>query len=528
VTPLARAAADLAALPRVHDTVVHMLAAAAERAPDRPALVCGERTLSYDAYRRCVGGFAAERRQLGAAGGRVALVLGNGIEMTIALFAAHTAGAQAVPINPIYTARELRHILADAEPEVVLYDGTAAETVVPLADELAIPKTICADPVAGRRLDAWQDDGEAALPLPLPAPGDLASLQYTGGTTGLPKGVDIAHGQMAVNISQREALLPTIPEGERVLCVMPLFHVYAISMALHLACYCRGTLVILPRYEPKAVLDAIAEHRITILPGGPTIFTGLMAYEGFEAADLSSLRICYSGSAPLPAETLKRWETATGCPILEGFGQTESGPVLAFNPQDGVRKPASVGVVVPATEIEIVDADTGTRVLPTGEAGEIRARGPQIMSGYRNRPADSAAALREGWLYTGDIGEVDGDGYLYIRDRKKDMVIVGGYNVYPREVDEVLYAHPAVLEAAAVGVPDDYRGEVVRARVVLKPGANVDAEALLEHCRANLAKFKVPAALEIVDQLPKTTVGKVDKLALRAQLCQSINEGRPT
>jgi long-chain acyl-CoA synthetase len=505
---------DAQALPRVHDTVVHMFAEAAARAPRATALICGDRQLSYAQYLRCVGGFAAELVAMGARDGRVALVCGNSIEIAVAMFAVHAAGAQAVPINPIYTARELTHILSDADPTVVIYDAETASVVEPVVAALAIAHAIRVGD-GERLLDTWRDDDAAVLPEPMPQAGDLATLQYTGGTTGLPKGVNITHGQLAVNISQREAVLPTLPDDETVLCVMPLFHVFASSMCLHLAAYCRGRLVILPRYHPEHVLAAIAQHRVTRLPAGPTIFIGLMGAEGFGAADLTSLRTAYSGSAPLPEEALKRWEAATGCPILEGYGQSEAGPVLTYIGEAMAPKPGSVGPPLPQTDIQIVDVETGTRVRGTGEIGEIRARGPQIMSGYRNCPDETAQALRDGWLYTGDIGEFDADGYLTIRDRKKDMVITGGYNVYPREIDEVLYAHDEVLEAAAVGVPDDYRGEVIKAYVALKPGARATAQDLRAHCEANLAKYKVPADIEIVPEVAKTTVGKIDKKALR-------------
>ncbi len=499
---------------KIHPTVVHMLAAAAEQSPDAPALKCEDRTLTYREFLRCVAGFAAELEALGARGGRVALICANSLEIAIAMFAIHAAGAQAVPINPLYTARELGHILSDADPVVVLHDTSVRETVEALAGNIGIAHRIALGP-DGRLLDGWKDDAAAALP-PLPSPDDLATLQYTGGTTGLPKGVDITHRQMSVNISQREAALPTRPDSERILCMMPLFHVFAVAACFHLSVYCRGLLVIIPAYRPDVVLDAIEQERITILPAGPTVFIGLMGYEGFADRDFSSLRVAYSGSAPLPVETLRQWQAITGCPILEGFGQSEAGPVLTYVTEDGRQVPGSVGPPLPLTDIEIVDVDTGTKVLDTGELGEIRVRGPQIMSGYRNRPKETAEALRDGWLYTGDIGEIDADGFLYIRDRKKDMVITGGYNVYPREIDEVLYAHPAVSEAAAFGVADSYRGEVLHARVVAKPGAGVTPDDLMAHCRKNLARYKLPAVIEVVEALPKTTVGKIDRKAMRA------------
>jgi long-chain acyl-CoA synthetase len=504
-------------LPKVHPTVVHMLAEAAARAGDREALVCGERRLTYAQYLRCVAGFASELVRAGARGERVAIVCGNSLDLPIAMFAAHAAGAQAVPINPAYTARELGHILTDAAPVAAVYDAEIAATVEPLL--VAVPHRVKVG-ARGRSLAEWSADASHRLPEPMPAPDGLASLQYTGGTTGLPKGVDITHGQMSVNISQREAALPTHPDDERVLCMMPLFHVFAVAMCLHLAAYCRGKLVILPRYKPDAVLDAVAAERITRLPAGPTVFIGLLAHPRFAATDFSSLRTAYSGSAPLPEATLKRWHAATGTPILEGFGQTEAGPVLTYVRESGLLKPGSVGPALPLTEIEIVDVETGTRVLPAGALGEIRARGPQIMRGYRNRPKETAEALRGGWLYTGDIGEFDADGYLYIRDRKKDMAIVGGYNVYPREVDEVLFAHPAVKEAAAAGVPDSYYGEAIRAYVVLKEGAAATVEDIIAHCAKNLARYKVPSRIHLVAELPRTTVGKIDRRALREKLAR--------
>jgi long-chain acyl-CoA synthetase len=513
----ARAGQDAAALPEVFPSVVHMLAAAAKAAPEREAVSCGGTRLTYAEYLRCVGGLAGELQALGAKGNRVALVCGNSVEMAVATFAVHASGAAAVPVNPIYTPREMGFILEDADPLAVIHDEAAAATVVPLAEKLGIAHRIEVGPQA-RDILRWRGDAGARLPDPLPGPDELGTIQYTGGTTGRSKGACLTHGALAINISQREALVPSRKDVERMLCVMPLFHVYASHCCLHTMAYARGTLAILPRYHPQETLDALAAQRITIFAGSPTIFTGLLGYEGFAQADLSALRFSYSGSAPLPEEVLTRWEAATGTPIIEGYGQSEAGPVVSFNPLEGVRKAGSVGVPVPQTEVQIVDAETGTTVLGTGEKGEIRVRGPQIMTGYRNMAEETAATLRGGWLHTGDIGEFDADGYLFIRDRKKDMALVGGYNVYPREIDEVLYGHPAVLEAAAVGVPDDYRGEIVKAQVVLRPGANATVDELIAHCRANLAKYKVPAEIAVVPALPKTTVGKIDKKTLKASL----------
>ncbi|MDP6173064.1 MAG: AMP-binding protein, partial [Rhodospirillales bacterium] len=407
---------EIAALPRRFETVIHMLADAADKAPDTEALSFEERTLNYREYERCAGGFAQELVDLGARGGRVALICGNSIEMAVAMFAAHGAGAQAVPINPIYTARELHHILADSDPAVVVHDAEIVETVAPLIAELGIPHAIevAGGEGEGRFLDVWRDDEAAGLPKPLPTADDPATLQYTGGTTGLPKGVDISHGQMSINLSQREVALPTQDDDEHIICMMPLFHVFAVSVCLHLTVQCRGRMVIIRRYRPDLVLELVEREKITRLPAGPTVFNGLLACESFSKTDFSSLRTAFSGSAPLPEDTLKRWQKLTGCPILEGYGQSEAGPVLTFVFEGREIVAGSVGDALPLTDIEIVDVETGTKVLGVGEQGEIRARGPQIMTGYRNRPEETAEVLRDGWLYTGDIGEFGEDGYLYI------------------------------------------------------------------------------------------------------------------
>ncbi len=509
-------------LPKEYPTVVAMLAEAAARDPRAEALVCGELRLDYARYLDCVAGFAAELASLGARGQRVATLLPNSVDACVAAFGALAAGAQQVPLNPLLAPRELDFILRDAAPVVLVVDETLAGALAPVAAEAGIRQTIVVGPRA-RRLHRDCTRAET-LPAP-PAPDALALLQYTGGTTGRPKGVDLTHRSISVNVSQREALLPS-RAGDRIVCMMPISHAYGMAMGLFLAAYCGGTLVILPRYQPAEVLETVARERITVFPGSPTVFVGLMAHPDFPRTDWSSLRICYSGAAPLSAQTLTRWRDAVGAPVHEGYGQTEAGPVLSFNPAGATIKPGSVGVPVPLTDIEIVDTETGRRALAPGERGEIRARGPQCMAGYRNLPAETAEALRDGWLYTGDIGEFDANGYLYIRDRKKDMAIVGGYNVYPREVEEALFLHPEVAEAAVVAIPDDYRGEALTAFVVLRSDAQTRAEALAAHCAATLARYKVPARIEIVGALPRTPANKTDKSALRS--IASAGTARPS
>ncbi len=504
-------------MPHVWPTVVHMLADAAQRAPDKVALICGDEQLTYQQYEASVSTLAHELRQAGLGKGeRVALVMGNSVDVAVAIFAVQAAGAQVVPLNPFYTRTELSQVLQNAQAKGIVYDESVEEALEPLLSGFDLRLRIGIRQ-GSKRLNRWREQGACRLPLPEP---DWPSiLQYTGGTTGQPKGVSLAHRAVAVNVSQREALLPTRVEQERVLAITPLFHSYAMAMGLYLAVYCRSTLVIVARYRPDAVLSTIASQRITLLLGSPTIFTGLMAYEGFAEADLSSLRLCSSGSSALPEETLRRWEVATGCAVCEGYGQTEAGPVLTYNPLNGVRKIGTVGVPVPETEIQIVDVQDGQSVLPVGEMGEIRARGPQLMEGYFNKPEETADALRDGWLYTGDIGKFDHDGYLTICDRKKEMAIVSGFNVYPREVEEALFCHPDVREAAVVGVPDAYRGEILVAYVVAN--GTLNEEALQEFLSERLVKYKWPAKIHMVDTLPRTGVGKIDKKQLRAMSVSS-------
>jgi long-chain acyl-CoA synthetase len=305
--------------------------------------------------------------------------------------------------------------------------------------------------------------------------------------------------------------LPT-HRGDRFLCMMPLFHSFALAMNLYQALVRAGTLVILPRYRPDWVVAALVDERITVLPAGVTVFTGLLGFDGFAGVTLPHLRVCYSGASALPTDILRRWQEATGTPIYEGYGQTEAGPILTYNAPQFPMKSGRVGLPLPGTEVRIVDVATGLPV-PNGQPGEICARGPQIMLGYWNRPGETSATLRNGWLHTGDIGALDADGHLAVLDRLKDMVITGGYNVYPREVEDVLLIHEAVREAACFGVPDAYRGEVLHAHVVLRQAA--PTEDILSHCRTNLARYKVPGVLTVVGAIPRTTVGKIDKIALK-------------
>lgn len=506
---------------RPSETVIHLLLASCEHASDCEALVLDGRRISYSEYLAAVCSLAGQLADIGVAGERVATVLPNGLDTCIVSFASWMAGAQLAPLNPLYTERELGEILADAQPKVLFSDESIAADLTAVCQTPSISLHLDRHIVSSTDQHTFLESLANHKPSDFTelAPQQLGLLQYTGGTTGRAKGVDLSHGAIAYNVYQRECALPTIAKAERILCAMPLFHAYGFSMGLLLAANCAGSLVIRSRYQPEDLLRQFGAEKITIFPGAPTIYNGLVAHDQFQTSDFRTLHTCYSGSAPLAVDTLERWTAVTRAPIYEGYGQTEAGPVLTFNQVDRAIKPGTVGEAVIDTVIELVDTESGQRLDDVGAVGEIRARGPQLMRGYRGRPDETARALRDGWLYTGDLGEFDEDGYLIIRDRLKDMVIVGGYNVYPREIDDVLFMHPWVVDAAAVGAADSYRGEVIRAYVVVSEGLNDDPnsiiESLNEHCKKNLARYKRPVSIELMRSLPKTTVNKTDKTMLR-------------
>jgi long-chain acyl-CoA synthetase len=303
--------------------------------------------------------------------------------------------------------------------------------------------------------------------------------------------------------------------AERFLSSAPMFHIWGLGYSTIVSVYARGTLVMIPKFDAEAVLQAVDKHKITIFAGGPApIYSSLMGNPRMNTTDFSSLKYCITGGAPCPEDLHRAWKEATGCALMEGWGMSEAGPICN-NPANRKPKLLSVGFPVLETEIQIVDLETGTRVLPVNEAGEVRARGPQFTRGYRNRPEETAQLIRDGWLYTGDIGYIDEEGYLFLIDRKKEMVIVGGYNVYPRQVDEILTNHPKILEAATVGKPHQRLGEVMVAFVVLKAGEQMTEEEFFEYCQESMVKYKRPVEVTFVDALPRTGPGKIDKRALK-------------
>ncbi|MBR1149458.1 AMP-binding protein [Bradyrhizobium sp. JYMT SZCCT0428] len=503
-------------------TLMHMLSHAAERNPDGEALVIvGGVRLTYADLVTSVLEFTAHLKRLGSHRDRVAVALPNSADSVIAVLGAMDSGAQVVLLNPSYPAKELGPILRDADPLVLVCTRSLNEQLSNSEGAEIRGSVVIDEPFASLVRRSRFADFAA---LSKPGLDELAVLQYTGGTTGGAKGVNLTHRTTALNVTQREELLPTRFGQERFLCMTPLFHAYATATSFFPSIYSASTLVVLPRYEPERALDAISAERITLFCGAPTIYNGLVAHPGFTEKDYASLIGAYSGAAPLLVATLAEWERVTHVPIAEGYGLTEATAILCFNPLLGLRKPGSVGLALPGTEIEIVDAENGTTVLGPSSIGEIRARGPQLMAGYRGRARETAEIIRDGWLYTGDIGELDADGYLFVRDRKKDMAIVSGYNVFPRELDEVLSSHPDVVEAVAAAVPDTYRGEVMHACVKVRPGSSRDAADLIAYCSASLARYKVPAKIYVVEEISKTAAGKIDRKRTREWLITMMSD----
>jgi long-chain acyl-CoA synthetase len=514
--------------------------------PDHTALQFFGKKIAYAELDRLVNRFARALAGLGVKkGDRVALMLPNIPQMVISYYGTLRLGAIAVTVNPLYHAHELEVQLKDSAAETLV----AVDMFYPVISQ-ALPKTavkrliLCGIkdylpfplnllyPIKARIEKQWVSVKRVppihdflalishesdARPDVAVSSQDTAIFQYTGGTTGIPKGAILTHRNLVVNAVQCRTWLTVRNEGEeRILSVIPFFHVYGMTTAMNLGVLIGAELILLPKFHTKEVLDAIQKHRPTIFPGIQAMYQAIGHYPKIKKYDLTSIKAAISGAGPLMHEVQDLFEQLTKARIVEGYGLTEASPVTHANPIFGRRKPGTIGLPWPDTDAKIMDVETGMNELPLGEAGELVVRGPQVMKGYWNKAEETATALRGGWLHTGDIAKMDQEGYFMIVDRIKDMIKTVGENVYPREIEEVLFTHPKVKDAVVIGLPhEEFMGEKIKAYIVLKEGQTATAAEIIEFCKVELSKFKVPKEVEFRDQLPKTLVGKVLRRVLR-------------
>jgi len=527
---------------------------AAESHPDATCTIFFDAKRSYRSISDAAWRFANGLRRLGVKkGDRVAIMLPNTPQFVVAFYGALRAGAVVVPCNPLYTVPEVRHQLQDSGATTIvvlsrLYpvvkaarEGTAIEHVIVTNIKEEMPPvlrllfTVAKERKDGHRQPFQGDPGAVAFREVLAAPAeridagtkpdDIALLQYTGGTTGVSKGAMLSHRALVANTLQCRAwFVDTAGARAVAMAVMPFFHVYGLTVVMSLAVQAAAAMVLEPQFELERVLKDAERHKVTTFSGAPRIYNAIINSPLATRHDLRSIGACISGSAPLMVETHRKFVELTGANLVEGYGLTEAAPVTHCNPLygKGKQKIGTIGVPYVDVECRIVDVETGTRELGVGEPGELVLRGPQLMDGYYNKPEETAQTLRGGWLYTGDIATVDEDGYYAIVDRKKEMIIVSGYNVYPREVEEALATHPAVMDSAAIGVPHPIKGEEVKAFVVRKPGTSATADELIAHSRTQLAPYKVPHEIEFRESLPKSLIGKT----LRRQLAEEERKKR--
>lgn len=521
-----------------------ILQIAASQFRDRPATSFFGATLSYGELKHRVDRLASTLAEIGIGkADRVGVMLPNCPQYIIAFFAITRLGAMVVNVNPIYTPVELQAVARDSGMRLLITLDTLAghatqvqpetgiEQIVvtslaeyspEFADPPNIPHTLC--------FNRLIEQGSGRPPsVEINPDDDIAVLQYTGGTTGIPKGAMLTHFSIFANVIQSAQWggYFTRRGEERILLVIPMFHIYGQTVGMLLSAWNGSMVILLPKYDIQVLLDTIKEQQPTVFPGVPTIYISLLHHKDAPNCGLDKIRHFGSGSAPLPLEVIEQFEQLSGSAIREGYGLTEASPTTHSNPYLGTRKAGSVGLPVPDTECRIVDPVLGEDDVQPGLEGELVVRGPQIMKGYWNRPDETVATLRDGWLYTGDIARMDEDGYFYIVQRKKDTVIVSGFKVYPTEVEETLFAHPDIQEAAVIGIPDPYRGEAVKAFVVPKSGHDLSAESVISFSKQRLAKFKVPTTVEIVDALPKSAVGKVLRRVLREQEVARMSPEEP-
>jgi len=537
--------------PFVDRTLPEALERAATHRPDSTAIWFLNKRLTYRELKDQVDRLATALARLGVVKGtRVAIQLPNLPQTVIAYYAVVAAGGQVVMTNPLYVAREIEYQWFDANCEVaVVADFIFEHRIRPIRARLPVKHYIVASipeylgfplnllaPLKLKRMKppsyakvrrephvhrfkALVDGTPPAPPKVAVDLDDIAVLQYTGGTTGIAKGAVLTHRNLSANAQGVLAWLHIADFADEViLSALPFFHVFGMTICMNFPVYAACAMVVLPNpRDIPAIVQAVAKRRVTLFMGVPGMFAAINNFPGIDRIDISSVKSCFCGSAPLPVDVLQKFEQLTGSRIVEGFGLTETSPVTHCNPMRTVRKVGSIGVPFVETDCKIVDLESGTRDLPAGEDGELVIRGPQVMQGYWNKPEETALVLRDGWLYTGDIARMDADGYFFISGRKKDMILVSGFNVYPDEVDGVLMSHPSVLEAATIGVPDVKRGELVKSYLVLRPGMAATAEEITAYCRENLAAYKVPRVIEFRSELPKSPVLKILRRELKDQ-----------
>jgi long-chain acyl-CoA synthetase len=504
-----------ASLPRC-ESLGEMLSATAGRAPDQTALVCEGRELTYERLARAVTGLASRILALEGEKRPVGMMMPNGIEAVVAAFAAFSSGGQLAPFNPFFTLRELAPVVRGAELACLMCVPSTRGHADALADAIGGLEIL---EVLPDDIEQWAADADLTMNrLPHVAADDLALLIHTGGSTGVPKGVVHAHASLTQSVLLHASAWPLRFDRERFFSTAPMFHIWGLGYSTLVPVYAGGTMYIVPKYDAEKALRMLAELEITVFGGGPApIYAGLTLHPLIREQRYPALKYCLTGGAPCPAELHRSWRELTGCALYEGWGMTEGAP-LCLNVAGDEQRPGSVGRPVAETELQVVSLEDPSCVLPLGERGELRVRGPQVMVEYRNRPEETAETLRDGWLHTGDVGYVDNDGFVYLVDRKKEMVISGGYNVYPREVEDLLVSHPLIDEAACVGTPDERLGEVIAAFVATRPGSGLDEDAVFEFCRDNLVKYKRPTIVRLLEALPRTATNKIDKLGLKASV----------
>ncbi|MFB6465370.1 long-chain fatty acid--CoA ligase [Cytobacillus sp. Hz8] len=500
--------------------------------PQNQAITFYAKKITYQELLQASTAFAASLQASGVQkGDRVGIMLPNCPQYVITYYGALLSGAIVTQMNPMLVEREIEYILKDSGAETIIVLDTLYPRIKAVQGRSNLKNIIAVSiqPTNQSFGDDYSFETFSTVgrgqytPIEIEPEHDVAVLQYTGGTTGRSKGAMLTHRNLVSNIMQCfEFFKSSVTIGkERFLTVIPLFHVFGMTSCMNYAIFTAADSIMLPRFELEEVLHTIKKEQPTIFPGVPTMYVAITNHPRAEEYGIDCIETCNSGSAPMPLELMREFEGKTGSKILEGYGLSEASPVTHCNPVFAERKPGSVGIGYPSTDYKIVDIATGTREVPTGELGELIIKGPQVMKGYWNLPEETAETLRDGWLYTGDIASVDEDGYLYIVDRKKDLIIASGYNVYPRDVEEVLYEHPSVQEAVVIGVPDAYRGENIKAIIVLKDEKNLTEEEIIQYCKENLSTYKVPRIVEFREELPKTGVGKI----LRRQLREEARKG---